>query len=88
MDIEGAEVAILSDLMKQNLRFDFIAAEIDYLSVIPFRRFHERFNAMILVYGLLKETKQEGYALIKYEHYNFFWALNVGQSKTSNEDTV
>lgn len=88
MDIEGAEVAILSDLIEQNLRFDFIAAEIDYLSVIPFKRFRQRFNAIVLVFGLLKDMKQAGYLLLKNEHYNFFWASNDGLSKTSNQDTV
>ncbi len=88
MDIEGAEVAILSDLMKQNLRFDFIASEIDYLSVIPFKRFRQRFNAMILVCRLLNDMKQAGYSLIKYEHYNFFWAANDGLTKATSQDTV
>ena len=88
MDIEGAEVAILSDLMEQDLRFDFIAAEIDYLSVIPFKRFRQRFNAIVLVCGLLKDMKQAGYLLIKCEHYNFFWASNDRLSKASNQDTV
>ena len=73
MDIEGAEVPVLNELLQQNIRFDFIAAEIDYLSVIPFIRFDQRIPAIILVSKLLRRMKKQGYLLIKCEQYNFFW---------------
>jgi hypothetical protein len=76
MDIEGAEVPVLNELLQQNIRFDFIAAEIDYLSVIPFIRFDQRIPAIVLVSKLLKRMKKQGYSLIKCEQYNFFWIRN------------
>jgi FkbM family methyltransferase len=73
MDIEGAEVHVLSQMLEHGIAFDFVAAEIDYLSLIPFRDIRRRITAVALVSKLLKKMKSEGYALVKYEHYNFFW---------------
>jgi FkbM family methyltransferase len=73
MDIEGAEVPVLSQMLEHEIGFDFVAAEIDYLSLISFRDIRRRIIAIALVSKLLQKMKGEGYALVKYEHYNFFW---------------
>jgi hypothetical protein len=73
MDIEGAEVPVLSQMLEHEIGFDFIAADIDYLSLISFRDIRRRITAIALVSKLLQKMKGEGYALVKNEHYNFFW---------------
>jgi FkbM family methyltransferase len=88
MDIEGAEVPVLKGLLEQNIRFDFIAAEIDYLSVIPFIRFHQRLSAIVQVLILLKRMKKQGYSLIQYEYYNFFWIENSHIARITKQDTI
>jgi FkbM family methyltransferase len=75
MDIEGAEVPILFDLDFRRFRIDYLASEIDYLSVIPFKSFLERFHKVLVVRRLLSRLEGLGFKLILTEKFNFFWVL-------------
>jgi FkbM family methyltransferase len=75
MDIEGAEVSILFDLDFETFRIDYLASEIDYLSVIPFKNILERINKVLVVRRLLSRLEDSGYKLIHTEKFNFFWVL-------------
>jgi len=75
MDIEGAEVPILVDLDFSNFHFDFLAIEIDYISMIPFKNFRERLQKIFVVRRVLHKIRNSGYKLILTENFNFFWLL-------------
>ena len=73
MDIEGAELDVLSDVVSNPYRFDMIAAEMDFLSLIGFKDLKSRISMVHRSRKLLCEIERNGYQLIYNEHFNFFW---------------
>ena len=77
MDIEGAEVPVLLDLDFSNYHFDFLAVEMDYISMIPFLNFLERIRKIIYVRRVMQKIRNSGFELIFTENFNFFWNLKT-----------
>jgi FkbM family methyltransferase len=73
MDIEGAELAILGEIANGDFPINFLAAEIDALSLISFLNIRERFSTIIECRRVLKKLGIAGYDFIYNENYNFFW---------------
>jgi FkbM family methyltransferase len=73
MDIEGSELEVMKSLTTFQYRFDFIAIEIDFLSLIPFMKFRHRIMMIKEARSLLGSFRSAGYQLVKTENFNFFW---------------
>ena len=73
MDIEGSELEVMKSLLTLQYRFDFIAIEIDFLSLIPFLKFSHRILMIKEARTLLRNFQAAGYQLVKNENFNFFW---------------
>ncbi len=73
MDIEGAELALFQESKTDLLGYDFLAVEIDFLSLIPFRKFRLRIRRVWYMRRILRELKLDGWALVHVEKSNFFW---------------
>lgn len=73
MDIEGAELAILEKNLSEVLCFDFIAIEMDFLSLLPFRATKKRINRVARARRILEQFEVKGFSLIHTENFNFFW---------------
>ena len=73
MDIEGSELEVMKSLSTFQHRFDFIAIEIDFLSLIPFLKFRHRIMMIKEARFLLRNFQSAGYQLVKTENFNFFW---------------
>lgn len=73
MDIEGAESKIIPSLCNLEYSFNYVAIEMDFLSLIPFLHFKSRINRIIEARKLLKKMNFRGYKLIKNENFNYFW---------------
>lgn len=73
MDIEGAEVKVIPDLYNLKRKFDFVGIEFDFLSLIPFLDFRQRFNSILLARGFLRRLHAAGYRLVETDNFNFFW---------------
>jgi FkbM family methyltransferase len=79
LDIEGAEIQILSDYFSDVRKiFDFVAIELDSVSLIPFWKFGERFAAIHLARKFMKQLSSLGYVLTLTEGYNFHWVAKNG----------
>lgn len=75
MDIEGAEFEVISDLCSIEYRFNWLAIEMDCLSLIPFRSIKSRITVIRKVKKLLRELARKEYVFRSNEKYNFFWSL-------------
>jgi FkbM family methyltransferase len=73
MDIEGSELEVMKSLTTIQYRFDFIAIEIDFLSLIPFLKFGHRISMIKEARSLLRSFQAAGYQLVKTENFNYFW---------------
>ncbi len=73
MDIEGAEIEIIQDICSSNHRFNWLAIEMDCLSMIPFRSLRYRVIIIRKAKKLLQELGENGYVFRSNEKYNFFW---------------
>lgn len=74
LDIEGAEVQILSEYFSGARRkIDFLAVELDSISLIPFWKFGNRFAAILLARKFMKQLSELGYVLTMTDGYNFHW---------------
>ena len=73
MDIEGAEIRVLDDVAKSQFKFDVIAAEMDFLSLIAFKNIWRRILMIRRARNLLVAIENGGYRLIFNENFNFFW---------------
>ncbi len=76
MDIEGAEIGVLRNLIRKNHQFDYLAIELDYLSLVPVRNLFVRFKRVIEVRRLLKSLEMSGFSLLKREKFNYFFISN------------
>ena len=77
MDIEGAESGIIPSLCELEYSFDYVAIEMDFLSLIPFLHFRNRLNRLKEARKLLKIMDSRGYKLIMNENFNYFWSLDL-----------
>ena len=74
LDIEGAEVQILSEYFSGARRkIDFVAVELDSVSLIPFWKFGNRLAAILLARNFMKQISELGYVLTMTDGYNFHW---------------
>ena len=75
MDIEGAERKIIPSLCDLEHSFDYVAIEMDFLSLIPFLQLKTRLNCIKEARDLLQKMDSRGYKLINYENFNYFWSF-------------
>jgi FkbM family methyltransferase len=75
MDIEGAERRIIPSLCDLGYSFDYVAIEMDFLSLIPFLKLRTRLNRIKEARELLRKMNSRGYRLIKNENFNYFWSF-------------
>ena len=73
MDIEGAEIGVLRNLIDQNHQLDYLAVELDYISLLPMKSILMRIKRVIEVRKLLILLETKGYTLLKREEFNYFW---------------
>ena len=75
MDIEGAELDILNTSMDYVNRFDFLAVEMDFLSLIPFMSLITRLKRIHAARNILAELERDlRWRLVRTENFNFFWS--------------
>ena len=77
MDIEGAELALFQESIDAFMGFDFLAVEMDFLSLIPFRQFKLRVRRIQYMRRILRELNRKGWELVHVENSNFFWQKQV-----------
>jgi len=85
MDIEGGEIPVLRQIIISEIKFDFLAVEIDFLSLIPFLSLNKRIRHFFIVWNLMLELEKKGYFLCKTENFNFFWILGEGEMKSDGK---
>ena len=73
MDIEGSEEKIIEQIISDSMIFDFLAIEMDYLSLIPFFGLKRRIKAIATARQQLSNLRKLGYKLCHVENFNFFW---------------
>ncbi len=73
MDIEGAELNVLSRITEKNIQVNVLAVEFDVLSLIPVANFRSRFRKVKECRRILKRLKATGYVFAFNDKYNFFW---------------
>jgi FkbM family methyltransferase len=73
MDIEGSEEKIIDQIIFDSMIFDFLAIEMDYLSLIPFFSLKRRIKAIATARQQLSNLSKLGYNLCHVENFNFFW---------------
>ena len=77
MDIEGAESEVIPSLCDLEYSFDYVAIEMDFLSLIPFLNVKTRFKRVKEARELLRKMDSRGYKLIKHENFNYFWSVEL-----------
>jgi hypothetical protein len=73
MDIEGSEIQLIPALVNFRTRFDLLAIEMDFLSLIPFLSLWTRICMICHARKMLKSLKQRNYQLVLNENFNFIW---------------
>ena len=73
MDIEGAEMPILQIDLMQIAKYDLVAVEMDFLSLVPFLKIKKRIHRVFQARDILTDFEDLGFALIRVENFNFFW---------------
>jgi hypothetical protein len=73
MDIEGAELALFQESIDAFTGYDFLAVELDFLSLIPFRELRLRIRRIQYIRRILRDLKHKGWNLVHVENSNFFW---------------
>ena len=76
MDIEGAEIGVLRNLVDRSHQFDYLAIELDYISLVPVKSLFIRFKRVVEVRRLLNSLEIRGYTLLKREEFNYFFINN------------
>jgi FkbM family methyltransferase len=75
MDIEGAELDILKTSMDYVNHFDFLAVEMDFLSLTPFLSIFTRLKRIQAARKILAELEGDSlWRLVRTENFNFFWS--------------
>ncbi len=83
MDIEGGEESLIPIICRKGLKFDYLAIEMDCLSLVSFFSFSKRFRKVLIVRNLLNSLSKSGFQLIMNENFNFFWIRSDSISKMS-----
>jgi hypothetical protein len=73
MDIEGGEIPVLEQIILLKINFDFLAVEIDFLSLIPFLSLYKRVQHFLIVWKIMTGLEKIGYSLCKTDNFNFCW---------------
>jgi FkbM family methyltransferase len=73
LDIEGAEVEMFNSICTFAPRFNQLCIEMDFLSLIRFRHFGRRLQAIKRARRSLQLLKTHGYSLENIENFNFTW---------------
>jgi FkbM family methyltransferase len=73
MDIEGAELPLLTSLRSEIPDIDFLGVELDFLSLLPLISISRRFMAIREAVTLFRNMESQGLILIHTENFNFFW---------------
>lgn len=73
MDIEGAEIKVIPQIIKLTKPVDFLGIEMDFLSLIPFSQMHKRVKSIFQAREYLRNLKISGLNLVLTDNYNFFW---------------
>lgn len=73
MDIEGAEEGVLDNFEYQNLAPNVVAAELDFLSLIPFLSLRRRITKIRKAFRILRKLENLGFLLVKTDNFNFTW---------------
>lgn len=76
MDIEGGELDLLLNCNEIQV-FDFVAVEMDCLSLIPFKSMKRRIHTLLKVRLLLLNLRKSGFEFIHQENFNFFWVKKI-----------
>jgi FkbM family methyltransferase len=73
LDIEGAEVEMFNPISTFTPQFNQVCIEMDFLSLISFRHFGRRLQAVKRARRSLQLLKTHGYSLENIENFNFTW---------------
>ncbi len=73
MDIEGGELQLIKDVLSNTHRFDFVAIELDFTSLIPFLSVLRRLKALIACRRIMTAFEEKGFVLASTENFNFLW---------------
>ena len=79
IDVEGAEEHILFDICMKEQFFDFIAVELDFLSLISFRDISKRIRKLRSAKKIMKLMRSSGYIFLGNEQFNFYWKRSDGR---------
>ena len=88
MDIEGAELHLFKDILKNFQKIDFVAIELDYIHLLPFVKLITRLKLILETRKILRNMKSKGFLLVKNEGFNFFWVNEMFLAKLKNENLV
>ena len=80
MDVEGSEVELIKVICASRYQVDFLAVEMDCLSLIPFLNVSSRLAMIKVARSLMRLLKTSGYKLVKTENFNFFWVFCAKKS--------
>lgn len=72
-DIEGSEIEIIQSIIEDNLIFDWLIIEMDYLNLVRSSNLVKRLYRAIKVKGLMRQLRKSGYIFVLNEEFNFFW---------------
>lgn len=73
MDIEGSEIEVIPTIIHFGKKFDLIAIEMDFLSLIPFVSVWKRMRTILKARKLLLGLSKKGYKLVLCDNFNFIW---------------
>lgn len=82
MDIEGGEIPVLKQIILSKIEFDFLAVELDFLSLIPFLSVSRRIRHLLIVWKLMTGLERNGYSLCRTENFNFCWIFKEINTRT------
>ena len=84
---EGGEIPVLKQILHSKIKFDYLAIEVDYLSLISFLSIKTRIRHFLTVWKLMVGLEEQGYSLCKTENFNFCWIL-VGKAPSDGKANV
>ncbi len=73
MDIEGSEIEVIPTIIHFRRKFDLVAIEMDFLSLIPFLSVWKRIRMILKARKLLHGLSKRSYKLVLNENFNFIW---------------
>jgi FkbM family methyltransferase len=88
IDIEGHEFAIMRDMVQKHQKYDFLAIELDQLSLLPFLAIKKRYSKILEARRIISQLQDLGYRLIYIENFNFFWISDSLLDKNRNPNLL